>query len=177
MKYTKTEGIILKTSVFFEKDKLIELFSPTLGKLRILAKRAYRKNTRFNGLLERTHHVQIEVYQGRSFPLLIHCNLTNHFPKIRCAYDDIQLACYLLDLVRKSTVYEQPNSDLFNLLLATLHQLETKDRSRTELRDWFHQKFLICEGLHQQSDTRVNTSSFQKAFESYSGFPTLAINQ
>ena len=51
MKQFKFQGIVFYSRLFFEKDKLIDLFSPEFGKLKVLVKGAGSIKSRYGGVM------------------------------------------------------------------------------------------------------------------------------
>ncbi|MFC1752093.1 DNA repair protein RecO [Thermoproteota archaeon] len=164
MKTIKTDAIIFKSTHFFENDKLIEAFTPKLGKIKILAKGAGSSIRRFGGRIEPANLVQMVLYQGKSFYNLSQCQLQHSFLKIRDCYTRITMAFYCFDIIRKATLFDQHNKELFHLTHETLFKLNNLENP-WEIKSFFEQNFLQIEGLLNKDN--VNEKEFQILFENY----------
>ena len=169
----KTEGIILSSKMFFEKDKMITLFSPTLGKCRILAKSAHSPKSKFAGRLEVTTHVALVLYRGRTFTQVSQCDIKTGFINIRQSLEKISLSYYCLDIISKTTDFEQVNVALYELLLTTLEQIHNGTDVEA-VKQWFQTHFLKVEGLLDHDYPHIiSDQDFVRRFEEYTGMPTL----
>ena len=169
MKAFSAQGIILSTKVMFETDKRVELFSPTLGRVSLLAKHACRSRRRFGGTLEPPHLVSVGLYSGSSFYLVQYCDLITSFSTIRTHYNLLQMMGHLFDIIRKSTASGQAHPTLFNLLSETLELLCHSPNPIDVITDFYIQ-FLSLEGiLDSPVPHTLSFRDFQRLFQPYSG--------
>ncbi len=169
MRNKKITGIILHSKPFFENDKLIELFSPTEGRIKLLAKYAQKRHQIFGGRLEPLNHVELVLYKGSSFQLITQCDLLTTFPTIRNRFNTLSMAFYICNIVRKATLFDQHNHALFSLLFETLQQLNQQtETSLSILQETFEKKFLETEGLLDESSHKIPLT-FRSQFEAYVG--------
>lgn len=173
MKNEKVTGIILSQKALFEKDKRIEIFTKSEGKKTALAKYANTKSFRFSGKLEPTNHVELILYKGRSFDIITQCTCLEHFSQIRNDFNKIALACYFIDIIRKTTAFNQANPNLFYLLLEGLSTLHTTNTPIQSIKTQFQNHFLKLEGLHK-TNTSHTDSQFEEIIHHYSGHPLKA---
>jgi len=173
MKTIKTEAIILSSKNMFEKDKIIELFSPELGRTRVLAKSANTSKFKYQGRLEATNHVHLVLYKGKSFDLITNCDILTYYPNLRNDFNKISLTFYFFDIIKKATAYQQHNKPLFNLLiniLATLNKLppppQLHRKDLLEIKNCFHSDFMQIEGISSTSSP-ITDATFQNKFEEY----------
>ncbi|MCP4049292.1 MAG: DNA repair protein RecO [bacterium] len=195
MRSIKTKAVILKTGNYSEKDKMVEIFSPVYGKCCLLAKGANSSRFRFGGAIEVPNYVQVIAYKGKSFFILNHSDLLKTYPVIRSDFNRISLVFYVFDVIKKATLYEQNNENLFKLIIKTLSFIE-KGRIKTDrypvnfqssdektatvnvkelireqcdfIKSFFHTEFLLVEGLLKEKD-KVSDYEFRCAFEEYCG--------
>jgi DNA repair protein RecO len=173
MRQQKIEGIILRTQPFFEKDKKVEIFSPTHGKCVFLAKGTSSSKSRFGGRLEVSNHVVFSIYKGKSFGVVTDCDLKKSYLNIREDFNLIALMCYFFDIIRKSTVYDQHNEPFFKLLAETLDLIEANNKDSDEksyekIKSFFYRRYLQIEGLLKENKGFISDYEFQIKFEEYS---------
>ncbi len=167
MKQKKIEGIVLKSTPIFERDKRIELLTKTEGKKTILAKYANTKSFKFGSKLDVTQHIQCQLYTGKTFDILIECDLITSFPEIRTQFNAISFALYAIDLIQKITIEHQPTPELFQLLQNTFSRLNEKKESVISLKNTFHHTLLEIEGLITEDHPPVTDTEFKRYFEAY----------
>lgn len=165
MKQFRFEAVILKKQPFFEKDFLVEVFSREYGKVKVLAKYAQKKSS---GFLEPTNQVDLHVFRGKSFLLVQQVSITSSFPQYRLDYNRLSLACYFLNLVRLSVSYDQPNDELYDVLIEALKQLSVAEDIDV-CRRFFEMNLLLCEGVVTPEQIQKGVR-FEVLFEEYTGF-------
>ncbi|MGE4169894.1 MAG: DNA repair protein RecO [Candidatus Margulisiibacteriota bacterium] len=170
MKSVQFEGVVFTAKPLFDHDRLVEIFSPTLGKVKVLAKSAQKKSLQFGGRLEPGAHIALTCTQGRSFLYLSDATPKSLFTAIRADFNKISLMGYFFDIIRKATVFDQHNEDLFALLIRTLAALNT-ERELDHIKAAFHGEFLWIEGLLETPERWVSDHDFKRAFEGYTGQP------
>jgi DNA repair protein RecO len=166
-KSVKLSGIVLKKTTCFEKDCMLELFTPTLGKKKLIAKHALSKSFRFGGLIEPTQIIDCELYQGKSFLILNQCKLQKSYPNLRSHFNALSIACYFITLIRHITPFDQPAPQLYQLLTTTLEQID-KHSHFDQIKQLFHTKILHHEGL-LQDDSPLTDHHFNQLFCEYTG--------
>ena len=107
---THASGIILKTQNIFEHDKLIEVFTEKNGKTKYLAKYTNRPKSKKAGILEVTNVISFVAYSSKSFKLITECNTIKTFPKIRSSFNKLSSSLHIIDVIQKSTIFEQNNT-------------------------------------------------------------------
>ena len=168
MKTYHIEGIVLRNYNLFEKDKAVELLTPTKGKIKLLAKYANTTKFRFGGKLDPTTHINCTAYKGKTFDLLSQCDLIKNFPHLRNDWTTLKNSFYYLEICKKATSFEQENQPLFELLHQTLHHLNNNE-NQTEIKNHFHVEFLKQEGLLPNHKSSVDENEFKRTFEEYVG--------
>jgi DNA repair protein RecO (recombination protein O) len=168
MKQIKVAGIIIKTHDIFEKDKIVEIFSEQYGRYRLLAKGANSSKYKYCGRIEIPNHVNFIVYKGNSFNIIQQSDLICSFIKIREDYNKISLLFHFFDIIRKATVLNQKNNNLFELLLSTIKILDQENNIK-EIRSSFYFQFLKNEGIFLGENTDVNLERFKRKFKFYCG--------
>jgi DNA repair protein RecO len=166
-KSSKLSGIVLKKTPCFEKDCMVELLTPKLGKKKLIAKYALSKSFRFGGLIEPTQVIDCELYQGKSMLILSQCKLRQTFPHLRSHFNALSIAFYFIGIIRNITQFYQPAPPLYHLLTTTLDSIS--DQTDLEhIKRGFHVKLLRHEGLLQEHRS-LTDHEFTRLFYEYTG--------
>ncbi len=169
MKQHAISGIVLHSKDMFEKDKIIELFTIEKGKIKCLAKYANTSSFKFGGKLEPGNIIHCQLYKGRSFDILMQCDLAKNFPGIRSSYNKITLLMYVFDTIRLATNFEQENAPLYELIDSILHVLDQKEINIEDLQHDFENNFLKTEGLLAHQSESGTHLQFKNIFYDYTG--------
>lgn len=156
----RLRGIVTGVAPLYETDKRIELFTPTEGRITVRAKGAARSQKRFGGRLEPTTILDVQL-QGGGMPVLLDCEVVTSFVALRSSFDAISVAMYGIQACRLATVPQQPNPELYGLLVSLLQTLDTMASPKGALTA-FQEGFLQAEGLSHDTP-------FSHAFELYTG--------
>jgi DNA repair protein RecO (recombination protein O) len=125
----RTDGLILHHSDFGEADRLLTVFTPRLGRLRLLAKGARKVTSRKAGHVEPFTYVHLLVARGRSLDIVSQVETLESFRPLREDLERASQAYYLAELVSSFIEEGDENPLLFDLALATLARLcESHDR-------------------------------------------------
>ncbi|MHB1416675.1 MAG: DNA repair protein RecO [Chloroflexota bacterium] len=130
----RTEAVILKRADFGETDRLITVYTPQLGKLRLLAKGIRRPTSKMAGHLELFTQSQLLIAKGRNLDLVTQCETINSFLALREELLRTTYAHYVAELVERLTPEHLENYPLYSLLLATLGRVATDRQPEMALR-------------------------------------------
>ena len=119
----KTDAVILKRSDFGEADRLVTVFTPEYGKLRLLAKGIRKPTSRKAGHLELFTHARLLIARGRELDIVTQAETVNAFRPLREDLKRTGYAHYVAELLDKFTAERDRNPPLFTLLLETLSRL------------------------------------------------------
>lgn len=147
----RTEGLILRRSDFGEADRLLTVYTPNRGKLRLVAKGARKVSSRKAGHIELFSHVALLVAQGRNLDIVSQAETVETFRTLREDLDRVSQAYYLAELLDRFTEEADENFPLFELVLLTLARLatETADDRFLALR-YFELHLLALTGFQPQ---------------------------
>ncbi|MBI2935449.1 MAG: DNA repair protein RecO [Chloroflexi bacterium] len=120
----KTEAVVLKQAPVGEKDRILTLYTPYLGKLRAAAKGVRRPGSKLAGHLEPLVHCRLMLARGRNLDVVTQAETIASFVRIRNDLDRIAYAIYCAELVDAFTPDQEANSPVFSLLLDTLGYIE-----------------------------------------------------
>ncbi len=126
MAATDTSGIVLRTTDWSETSAIVTWFTRDVGKVRTVAKGAYRRKGPFSGKLDLFYLNDIVFVPSRHGDLhtLSECYVENPFAHIRERLDAFTTAGYFCELVDLATEPEGPVPELFELLAGSLTALD-----------------------------------------------------
>jgi DNA repair protein RecO (recombination protein O) len=120
----RTEAVVLRRLDLGEADRLVTVYTPDRGKLRLLAKGVRRTKSRKAGHLEPLTRTSLLVARGRELDLVTQAEAIEPFPSLRNDLLRLGYATYALELVDRFTLEESDSRTLYQLLVATLGRLE-----------------------------------------------------
>jgi len=145
----RTDAIILRRSDFGEADRLLTVFSPEHGKLRLLAKGVRKTTSRKAGHVELFMLTNMLVAHGRTWDIVSQAEIVEAYRNLREDLDKTSHAYYLAELVDRFTQEHDPNVPLYELLALTLAHLGHADDPFVVLR-YFEMHLLGLTGFQPQ---------------------------
>jgi DNA repair protein RecO (recombination protein O) len=130
----RTEAIILRRQVFGEADRLLTLYTPDLGKVRVLAKGVRKPTSRKAGHVELFTHATLLIAKGKSLDIVTQADTIDAFLPLRDDLARASCAYYLAELVDRFTEEGEENRRLFELLLRGLFWLGEAEDTELVLR-------------------------------------------
>ena len=112
----RTEGIILRRTDFGEADRLLTVFTPERGKLKLIAKGARKPTSRKSGHVELFSHGQFLVAVGRELDILTQAETLEPYLPLREDLLRTTYAYYVAELADAFTAERDENRPLFELL-------------------------------------------------------------
>ncbi|RVU55321.1 DNA repair protein RecO [Anaerosphaera multitolerans] len=127
MKKTVTELIVISEQKYKETSKILRVFTRELGKVSILAKGALGAKSSLTSTTQLFTNSKATIVKGKSFYYIEGAVLINSNFEIRRNYENLILGSFLLELVDKSFLDEEPNTKVFDLLKKTLTLISKED--------------------------------------------------
>lgn len=128
----RTEGIVLKSSVFGEADLIVTYLTRDYGLIKVFAKSPRKIKSRFGSSLEPLTYSKISLIgkEEANLPRLTQSDIIKAFQPLR---DDFK--CFLgiseiLDLTLRFLPEKEPNFKVFKLLLDTLLKIGSDSSNR-----------------------------------------------
>jgi DNA repair protein RecO (recombination protein O) len=112
----RTEAIVLRRTDFGEADRLLTVFTPGRGKLRLIAKGARKPSSRKSGHVELFSRGQFMVAVGRELDIVTQAETLEPFLPLREDLLRATYAYYVAELADAFTAERDENSPLFRLL-------------------------------------------------------------
>ena len=100
-KIVKTLGIIITETRFGDKDKILTVLTPNLGKITVFAKGAYRGNKGFLAGTELMCMSNMILYKGSKSYHLNELSVKENFYDIRLNFNKLELAVEILKDINK----------------------------------------------------------------------------
>jgi len=116
----RTEAVVLKRHDFGEADRLLTLFTPERGKLRVIAKGVRRPTSRKSGHVELLTQTLLLIAKGRNLDIVTQAQTVNPFLPLREDLLRLTYGYYVAELVDQFVEDENENRPLYNLLLDVL---------------------------------------------------------
>ncbi|MGC8959150.1 MAG: DNA repair protein RecO [Chloroflexia bacterium] len=120
----QTEGIILRRSDVGEADRILTLYTPERGKIRLLAKGVRRPGSRLAGHVELLAHSAFLVARGRNLDIVTQAQTRQAFPALRQDLERIGWGCYIAELLDRMAPEQEENYPAYLLLLEALELLD-----------------------------------------------------
>lgn len=112
----RTEAIVLRRLDFGEADRLLTVFTPARGKLRLVAKGARKPSSRKSGHVELFSHGQFLVAVGRELDIVTQAETLETYLPLREDLQRTTYAYYVAELADAFTAERDENRPLFELL-------------------------------------------------------------
>lgn len=150
------EGIILKRTNFGEADRMLTVLTKNLGKITVIARGVRKITSRRAGNVELLNVVKLGLFKGKGYTLT-EAQSVQTFPRIKSNLATSTSAFHILELANKFLPENDPNFRVYDLIVATLKNLEENPR-QIFIRA-FEVKFLTLLGFADfQIDTpRIST--------------------
>ncbi len=116
----RTEAVVLRRSDLGEADRLLTLYTPEWGKLRVIAKGVRKPTSRKSGHLELFTHSRLLIARGRNLDIVTQAETIHSFRPLREDLIRTGWAYYVAELLDRFAEEGVENRPLFNLFLATL---------------------------------------------------------
>jgi DNA repair protein RecO (recombination protein O) len=118
------QGIVLRSYVLGESDRIVVLLSPNHGKVRAVAKGIRKTKSKFGGRLEPFTHVDVVLYEGRNLDTITQVSVIEAHPALRADLDRVMAAGTMAEAVDVVAQEDEPALRAFLLLQRGLKALE-----------------------------------------------------
>ncbi len=162
----RTDALILRRSDFGEADRLLTVFTPERGKLRLLAKGVRKITSRKAGHIELFMLTDMLVARGRTWDIVSQAEIVQPYRALREDLDKTGYAYYLAELVDRITEEHDANAPLFELLALTLARLCEFDDVFITLR-YFELHLLSLTGFQPQLHFCIACNEALEPVENY----------
>lgn len=119
----RTEAVVLRRGDLGEADRLLTVYSPTYGKLRLVAKGVRRPTSRKAGHLEPLTRVELLLAKGRELDVITQAQALQTYPLPAGDLERLGYAFYAVELLDRFSVADGEARRPYRLLIDTLERL------------------------------------------------------
>ena len=150
----QTEGIVLKSFNIRETSRIVTFFTKDFGKVKGILKGIRKDPKKFGSNVDNFSVNGIVYYQYRrsDIHLVSQCDLKDYFFPIRKDLKRSLAASYMLELVAAILPSEEPNGEVYQLMLDFLNTL-SKQEDINKLVHIFQIKILVLSGFKPHIDS------------------------
>jgi DNA repair protein RecO (recombination protein O) len=123
----RTEAIILRRADLGEADRLLTIFTPRRGKLRVVAKGARKPASRKSGHVELFTRSTLLIAKARNLDIVSQAETIEAYRALREDLLRSTYAHYIVELLDRFTRDEEESAELYDLLAETLARLCTAE--------------------------------------------------
>ena len=145
----RTEAIVIRRSEIGETDRLLTLYTPLRGKLRVIAKGARKPTSHLAGHVEPFARLMMLLAKGASLDIVTQSETVAAFRHLREDLDCVGHAYYLAELLDRLTPDNQENLAAYRLLAETLEALDGGAPSELLTR-WYELQMLDIMGYRPE---------------------------
>jgi DNA repair protein RecO (recombination protein O) len=150
----RTHAVVLRRRDYLDADRILTLFTPSQGKLEVIAKGVRKTTSRKAGHLELFTHAQLLVAQARTWDIVTEAATVENFRYMREDLEKISRASYVCELVDAFSEAEDENFPMWELLLFTLRAIDehglTAHFDTHVLLRWFELHLMSLTGFEPQ---------------------------
>jgi DNA repair protein RecO (recombination protein O) len=121
----QTEAVIIKKTKLGEADRILTLYTPTLGKIQAVAKGVRNPKSKMAGHLELLTYSQVQLSSGRNLDTITGSQTIDSFIALKNDLTLTSYGLYMTELINQFAVDEAENQPLFQLLLETMQNMAT----------------------------------------------------
>jgi DNA repair protein RecO (recombination protein O) len=130
----RTDGIVIRRSDIGEADRILTLYTPARGKLRVVIKGVRRPGSRMAGHVELLNHCSFVLARGRNLDIVTQAQSLATFTTLRQDLERIGWGCYVAELLGQMAPEQADNYPAFQLLLETLERLDQGQNAEMVVR-------------------------------------------
>ncbi len=120
----QTEAIVLKAMRLGEADRLLTMLTPSLGKVRAVARGALKPKSKLAGHVEPFTRAALMVRYGHTLDVVAQAQAQESYQGIRSDLAKTSLAFYMVELADRFAAEGQESYPLYSLLVEALTWLE-----------------------------------------------------
>ena len=124
-RYCKAEAIVLATTDFGDANRVVTFYTREFGKVEANAYNCRKSKSPLSGAMQMFNYISLEFV--KSSPYRVHEADIINFNSISEDLTKLTYASIFFELVNKMTPLEQPDNDVFILLLNSLHAFDNRN--------------------------------------------------
>ncbi len=162
----RVDAVILKRSDIGEADRLLTIYTPSHGKMRVVAKGVRKTQSRKSGHVELFTHSNLLIARGRNLDLITQAETIDAFLRLREDLVRTAHAYYGAELVDQFTEELLENPPVFDLLLSAFKWIGESDDLWLTMR-YFELHMLAHFGYQPQLNYCVQGDEVIEATDNY----------
>ena len=167
-----TEAIVLTRFDLGEADRVLTLITPTVGKLKAIARGIRRPTSRLGGSLEPFAELTVALARGRTFDVVTQVSVGHAWLKLRDSLEATATAWYLAELADRSLEERHPAAPLY-ALLRRAYELLDAGMAPGRVARWFEMHLLDELGQRPEVDRCVECDRLLASNERFRWVPPL----
>jgi DNA repair protein RecO (recombination protein O) len=145
----QTEAVILRRRNWGEADRILTLFTPQRGKVRVRAAGVRKLSSRKAGHLELFHRANLFLAKGRDFDIVTQAETVDAYAPLREDLVRSAAASYAVELLDRLSPEESENPAAYRLIVRMLEELSRGGEPALVLR-CYEVKLLECTGYRPE---------------------------
>ncbi|MEM9566701.1 MAG: DNA repair protein RecO [Cyanobacteria bacterium P01_E01_bin.34] len=129
----RATGINLKVTPLGEADRIVTILTDDYGLVRAVAPGARKQKTQLGGNTELFAINKLVLVEGRSLDRISQADRVQRLPRLRSSLTQLTIAQYWAEVVLYQALSDQPQRELFLLLVEHLERLERSPSDVTAL--------------------------------------------
>jgi len=170
-RYT-TEAIVLSRFDLGEADRVLTLITPSIGKLKAIAKGIRRPTSRLGGSLEPFAELTVALARGRTFDVVTQVSVGHAWLALRDSLESAATAWYLAELADRS-LEERHAAEPLYALLRRAYELLDAGMAPGRVARWYEMHLLDELGMRPEVDRCVECDRVLDAGEQFRWVPPL----
>lgn len=163
----RTEAIVIRRSEIGEADRLLTLYTPHRGKLRVIAKGVRKPTSHLAGHVEPFARTMMLLAKGQNLDVVTQSETVAAYRRLREDLDRVSHAYYMAELLDRLTPDHNENYPAYRLLVEGMEQLDAGADPGILVR-WYEMSLLDIMGyrpeLQQCVECRSTLEPVENAF-------------
>mgnify|MGYP001189422833 CR=1 FL=1 len=134
----KTEGVVIRHSSSGEADLILAIYTADYGTIHVVGRGLRRAKSRLAGHLQPLSHVAIQLIRGKGIDIVTGADTLHGYIALRSNLEGIARGLVCVEMVEAFAPEEQPNQELYKLLLDALGLLNDGEGDRLMWHFAFH---------------------------------------
>ncbi len=167
-----TDAIVLSRFDLGEADRVLTLITPSLGKIKAIAKGIRRPSSRLGGSLEPFAELNVALARGRTFDVVTEVRVGHAWLRLRDSLESAATAWYLAELADRS-LEERHEAEPLYALLRRAYALLDAGMAPGRVARWYEMHLADELGMRPEVDRCVECDRVLEATESFRWVPPL----
>jgi DNA repair protein RecO (recombination protein O) len=167
-----TDAIVLSRFDYGEADRIMSLFTPEHGKLKVIAKGVRRTTSRLGGALEPLAELHVQLARGRTFDVVTQVQVAQAWLRLRDSLESAATAWYLAELADRS-IEERHEAEGLYALLKRSYELLDAGMDAGRVARWYEMHLADELGVRPEVDRCVECDRMLEADETFRWVPPL----